>query len=67
MGKTTWATVDPATGLRERYRAQGWWDDRTLPLLLQDALSRAGSTTFPVHPLDRPWTGTNWRGVARPT
>ncbi len=58
MGTTTWATVDPATGLRERYRAQGWWDDRTLPLLLQDALSRSGSTTFRVHSMDRPWTGT---------
>lgn len=55
---TTWATVDPTTELRERYHAQGWWDDRTLSALLQDALSRSGSTTFRIHSLDRPWTGT---------
>ena len=55
---TTWATVDPTTELRERYHARGWWDDRTLPALLQDALSRSGSTTFRIHSLDCPWTGT---------
>jgi acyl-CoA synthetase len=58
MGMTTWATVDPTTELRERYHARGWWDGLTLSALLQDALSRSGSTTFRIHSLDRPRAGT---------
>ena len=58
MGMTTWTAVDPAAELCERYRANGWWDDRALPTLLGDALSRSGGDAFRVHSRDRPWSGT---------
>jgi acyl-CoA synthetase len=58
MGTITWTTVDPAAELCERYRANGWWDDRSLPTLLHDALTQSGSKTFRVHSRDRPWSGT---------
>ncbi|MDT5048254.1 MAG: acyl-CoA synthetase [Mycobacterium sp.] len=58
MGSITWATVDPAAELCERYRANGWWDDRSLPTLLHDALTQSGSKMFRVHSRERPWSGT---------
>lgn len=53
-----WATIEPAEGLRDHYRAQGWWDDQTLATLLADALSDSAANTFRVHSRDRPFTGT---------
>ncbi|GAC1400838.1 MAG: AMP-binding protein [Mycobacterium sp.] len=53
-----WTTVEPSADLRERYRAHGWWDHRTLPTLLDDALTRSSATTFRVHSRTRPWSGT---------
>jgi acyl-CoA synthetase (AMP-forming)/AMP-acid ligase II len=58
MGTITWTTVEPAAELCERYRASGWWDDRALPTLLHDALTRSSTKTFRVHSRDRPWRGT---------
>ena len=55
---TMWTTVEPSAELCERYRAHGWWDDQTLPTLLDEALARSGSTTFRVHSRTRPWSGT---------
>lgn len=58
MDTITWTTVDPAAELCKRYRANGWWDDRSLPTLLHDALTQFGSKAFRVHSRDRPWSGT---------
>lgn len=58
MGMTTWKTVDPTAELCERYRTNGWWDDRTLPTLLSDALTSSSGNTFRVHSRTRPFTGT---------
>jgi len=64
---TSWTTVDPTAELCERYRAHGWWDDQTLPTLLDQALTRSSATTFRVHSRTRPWTGTvaDVTGLAR--
>jgi len=53
-----WTRVETSAELREQYRAQGWWDDRTLPTLLHQALTRSSGTTFRVHSRTRPWRGT---------
>ncbi len=44
---TMWTTVDPTAELRERYRANGWWDDRALPALLHDALTSSSGQDLP--------------------
>ncbi|MGV0793245.1 AMP-binding protein [Mycolicibacterium sp. XJ1819] len=53
-----WDTIETSAELRDHYRAQGWWDDRTLPTLLADALARSAATTFRVHSQHRPFDGT---------
>jgi acyl-CoA synthetase len=67
MAMITWTTVDPTTDVREHYHAQGWWDGRTLPNVLQRALTGSGSQTFRVHSVDHPWRGTvaDVTGLAR--
>jgi acyl-CoA synthetase (AMP-forming)/AMP-acid ligase II len=63
----TWTTVTASPELSDRYRSRGWWDDRTLPTLLADALDASASCRFCVHSLDRPWRGTigDVAGIAR--
>ena len=58
MGMTMWTTIDPTAELRERYRANGWWDDRALPTLLHDALTASSGQAFRVHSRSRPFSGT---------
>ncbi|BBY93385.1 long-chain-fatty-acid--CoA ligase [Mycobacterium gallinarum] len=53
-----WTTIEPAPDVQGHYRAQGWWDGQTLPVLLGHALARSGRATFRVHSQDRPWRGT---------
>ncbi len=54
----TWTTVPTLAELSDHYRSQGWWDGRSLPTLLADALIASASKQFRVHSLDRPWRGT---------
>ena len=63
----TWTTVTTSRALSDRYRDRGWWDDRTLPTLLSDALTESASRRFCVHSRDRPWRGTigEVAGIAR--
>jgi acyl-CoA synthetase len=63
----TWTTVTASPELSDQYRNRGWWDDRTLPTLLADALNASASRRFCVHSRDRPWRGTigDVVGIAR--
>ena len=58
MGVTTWTTIDPPAALCQRYRANGWWDDRALPGLLHDALTSSSGQVFRVHSRTRRFSGT---------
>ncbi|MCT7657164.1 AMP-binding protein [Mycobacterium deserti] len=58
MGMIMWTTVDPTAEVRKRYRANGWWDDRALPMLLHDALTTSSGQAFRVHSRSRPFSGT---------
>jgi acyl-CoA synthetase (AMP-forming)/AMP-acid ligase II len=42
----------------DRYRAAGWWDDRSLGQLVADGLGSQGSAGFHVWSDVRPWHGT---------
>jgi acyl-CoA synthetase (AMP-forming)/AMP-acid ligase II len=44
--------------LRQRYRAEGWWNDATLGTMVAEGLGRRGSTGFAVRSQARPWRGT---------
>lgn len=54
----TWTTVTTSSELSDHYRTQGWWDGRSMPSLLADALTASASHRFQVHSLDRSWRGT---------
>ena len=47
-----------APELARRYRADGWWTDRTLGQVLADGLERGRAHEFVVHSATRPWKGT---------
>lgn len=54
----TWTTVTTSAELTDHYRNRGWWDGRSMPSVLADALIASASHRFQVHSLDRPWRGT---------
>jgi acyl-CoA synthetase (AMP-forming)/AMP-acid ligase II len=43
------ATVEPSPEIGHRYRAEGWWDGRTLPELLSETLSRNSHRSLSVY------------------
>ena len=43
---------------RERYLAEGWWNDRPLGAIVADGLARMSDVDFRVHSKVRPWSGT---------
>ena len=44
--------------LRQRYRAEGWWDDATLGTMVADGLGQRAGVGFDVRSQVRPWRGT---------
>lgn len=54
----TWTTVTTSAELSDHYRSRGWWDGRSMPSLLAEALTESASHRFQVHSLDRRWRGT---------
>jgi acyl-CoA synthetase len=53
-----WQVRRVPEGLERRYAEAGWWDDRSLGILLDDALRGAGDRPFNVHSEIRPHRGT---------
>ena len=44
--------------LRQRYLAEGWWNDATLGTMVADGLTSQGGAAFSVRSQVRPWKGT---------
>ncbi len=57
-GTQRWALRAAPDDQARRYRAEGWWDDRTLGSTVAEGLSGLGAETFRVHSKVRPWAGT---------
>jgi acyl-CoA synthetase len=56
--RTDWGLRDSAPELRERYLADGHWDDRTLGAFAAGRLASGGALPFHVRSKERPWEGT---------
>jgi acyl-CoA synthetase (AMP-forming)/AMP-acid ligase II len=55
---TTWGLRETAPELRQRYFAEGHWDDRTLGDFAAERLALDGTLPFCVRSQERPWEGT---------
>ena len=44
--------------LAREYRAQGWWNDDSLGMIVAEGLGRMGKVGFRVRSKVRPWEGT---------
>lgn len=57
-GSRTWAMRPTPPELEERWRREGWWDDRTLGEVLAGGLATHRDLGCRIHSADRPWQGT---------
>jgi acyl-CoA synthetase (AMP-forming)/AMP-acid ligase II len=58
MSAPRWALRTVPADLVERYRANGWWNDRTVGQMVFDGLSGNGDVEFNVYSKVRPYRGT---------